>query len=226
MVVWNSMPWDVFAHVLVTLTWHLILMAGHQLLKGISLIVIIFWSFNLVMNAGGAKWCARMGLGAVGKNLLFAYFRISVDSVVSDTSDALMDQWKLCAWRRLPRELQPTPVWNWLLVAAQRWEFNFRTVPQNQKFLARSFSVLCVCERVPSFNCFFLLGVPLQPVPKPAPTLCGQVAARAPLKKARRGCLVCLWPLSMIASALCWRNPQDAQAAWASLSSQVWEHQW
>ena len=79
------------------------------------------------------------------KTLLFAYFRISVDSVVSDTSDASMDQWKLCAWRRLPRELRPTPVWNWLLVAAQRWEFNFRTVPQNQKFLARSFSVLCVC---------------------------------------------------------------------------------
>ena len=65
------------------------------------------------------------------------------------------------------------------------------------------FRVVCVCERAPSFNCFFLLGFPFQPVHKPAPTLCGQVAVRAPLKKAHRGCVFYLLPLSMIASALC-----------------------
>lgn len=60
--------------------------------------------------------------------------------------------------------------------------------------------MLCVCFLIQ--HSFFSWGF-LQPVPKPAPTLCGQVAVgpfEAPLKKARKGWLVFLLPLSMIST--------------------------
>ena len=87
------------------------------------------------------------------------------------------------------------------------------------------FRLVCVCERVPSFNCFIFLGVSFAACSQACPHSLRTGGCEGSFEEGSQG--LCFLPVATFHDSQCslLTNPQDAQAAWASLSSQVWENQ-